>query len=256
MCIWMQFLWSTVGINSGLDDRHFQFRRQVLVNFGQTKQGQHVAVAGRMARFSHSSLSSFLWAPCQAQKHVWMWHRSHSSLECERIALGSRLCMESHTACLCQPWTAAAAFCPASSTNPAWNPLHPALQGWASPGLSSCRGLVACKLDIHKHGWRHLGHPLWMICGAILSVRVCREYSNKVQGWFLRSRGGGLEMPALSLKGSGSHELWLTFIYAVASYPLWWNHEICGVLWKPGNYFVLEIHNCTILCSYLICLQF
>lgn len=161
-----------------------------------------------------------------------------------------------HTACLCQPWTPAAAFCPASSTNPAWNPLHPALQGWASPGWSSCRDLVACKLGIHKHGWRHLGHPLWMTCGAILGLRVCREWSNKVQGCFLRSRGGGLEMPGLSLKGSGLHELWLTFIYAVASYPLWWNHKIRGVLWKAGNYLVLQIHNCMILCLYLTCLQF
>lgn len=43
-------------MNSGLDDRHFQFRRQVLVNFGQIKRGQDFAVGWRMAQLSLSSL--------------------------------------------------------------------------------------------------------------------------------------------------------------------------------------------------------
>lgn len=56
LSIWVQFLRGTVGMNSGLDDRHFQLRRQVLVNFGQIKQEQNFAVGWRMARFSLSSL--------------------------------------------------------------------------------------------------------------------------------------------------------------------------------------------------------
>jgi len=49
----MQFLWSIVGVSTGLDDRHLQSkRRQVLVNFGQIKRKQNFAVGWSMAQLS------------------------------------------------------------------------------------------------------------------------------------------------------------------------------------------------------------